>query len=50
MRRFMNSTRKKISLGFQLGLGDPGFKRIPGLPDYLELNRPVRFLLQDNGP
>lgn len=41
----MNSTREKILIRFELGLVNPGFKRISGLFCYLELNRAMRFLL-----
>ena len=46
----MNSTRKQILIRFELGLTNPGFKRISGLFCYLELNRTMCFLLHDNGP
>jgi len=46
----MNPTWEKILIRFELGLVDPRFKRISGLLCYLELNRPMRFLLHDNCP
>jgi hypothetical protein len=50
VRRAARSTGEQVVVGFQAGLPDPRLHRFAGSRRDLELDRPLRLLLQDGRP